>query len=271
MARTEWPLVLGRAADIVREYDTAVTLRQLFYRLVAEGLIPNTLTKYKRLSELTADARRQGKFPSLLDRTRIIERAPSWASPEDAIRALRLQYRRDRTEGQDVSLYLAVEKQTLVGLLDDWFGDKGFPVLALRGYSSESYEREIVDDVHSNGQRPAVLVYAGDFDPSGEDILRNFKAKTGCFDEVVRVAVNPPQIAQYDLPPMPGKASDSRATGFVAKHGELIQVEVEALPPNTLRDLFEAAVQRFWDMSTFEDVLAVENDERARLMLSEEE
>ena len=41
-ARIDWRHVIERAAEIVRSYDTSVTLRQLFYRLVSSQEIPNT-------------------------------------------------------------------------------------------------------------------------------------------------------------------------------------------------------------------------------------
>jgi hypothetical protein len=47
-----------------------VTLRQLFYRLVSAQVIPNSQAAYKRLSSLTAEARRNGDFPALIDRGR---------------------------------------------------------------------------------------------------------------------------------------------------------------------------------------------------------
>ncbi len=74
--RLDWPPILDRAKEIVASYDTGVTLRQLFYRLVAAGLIPNTPAAYKTLSTKTARARRQGAFPDLIDRTRRIHRDP---------------------------------------------------------------------------------------------------------------------------------------------------------------------------------------------------
>ena len=47
-------------------------------------------------------------------------------------------------EGQQTLPVLLVEKATLVSQLYAWFGDPlGIPVMALRGYQSESYEREI--------------------------------------------------------------------------------------------------------------------------------
>lgn len=99
MARISWGPVLERAAEIVLSYGTSVTLRQVFYRLVAEGLIPNVDTSYKRLSALTAEGRRDGSFPDLADGTRSIKAVRSWESIEDARRWLADQYRRDRTEG----------------------------------------------------------------------------------------------------------------------------------------------------------------------------
>jgi hypothetical protein len=109
-ARLDWPPIIDRAAQIVASYDTGVTLRQLFYRLVAAGLIPNTQAAYKTLSNKTARARREGAFPDLIDRTRRIHRNPSFKSPSAALAWLAASYRCDRTEGQDVSVYLGVEK-----------------------------------------------------------------------------------------------------------------------------------------------------------------
>ena len=121
--RTNWEPVIERAAEIVTSYDTGVTLRQLFYRLVSEQLIPNRQTAYKQLSELTAIARRARTFPALIDRGREIHRPVYFDDVADALAALADQYRLDRTEGQDVSLYLGVEKSGMIEQLSAWFGD----------------------------------------------------------------------------------------------------------------------------------------------------
>lgn len=263
--RTDWTPIVDRAAEIVRAYDTDVTLRQLFYRLVSEQVIPNTSGAYKRLSSLTAEARRQGTFPRLADRGRTIYRYGTVAGPEDALRETIDTYLLDRTAGQDVSLYIGVEKAGLVNQLFSWFGDLGIPVLALGGYSSQDYVDRVVEDV-SVSDRAAVLIYAGDFDPSGEDIDRDFVARTGCWAKVLRVALNAAQIEQYDLPPNPGKASDSRASAFIARHGELVQVELDALPPEVLRSLYSDAVEQFWDASAYQAVLDREDEDVSRLV-----
>jgi hypothetical protein len=262
--RLNWAPIVNRAAEIVHSYDTGVTLRQLFYRLVSEQLIPNTQTCYKRLSELTAEARRAGTFPDLIDRGRSIHRSAWFEDVEDGLQALLDQYRLDRTSGQDVSVYLGVEKAGMVVQLQAWFGDLGVPVLALGGYSSQTYADDIVRDTAAQA-RPAVLLYAGDFDPSGEDIDRDLIARTGCWAKVHRIGLTAAQVDEFDLPENPGKATDSRAAGFIERHGRLVQVELDALPPDALRRLYADALAAYWDTSEYERVLVREQADRVRL------
>lgn len=263
-SRIEWNALLVEAEQIVYGYETGVTLRQLFYRLVAAQLLPNTLSAYKGLSARTAEARRNGEFPDLIDRGREIHRASFWSSPADAIDSLVRQYRLDRTAGQDKSLYIGVEKAGLVMLLESWFDDLGIPIIALGGYSSQTFVADVVADVENDG-REAVLLYGGDFDPSGEDIDRDFEERTGCFDKVVRVALTADQVSAYNLPPAMGKSTDSRAGAFVARHGQLVQVELDALPPEVLEELYRDAIAEFWDTSAYDAVRREEASHIGRL------
>lgn len=266
--RKSWVPIVERAAEIVAAYDTAVTLRQVFYRLVAERLIANTQSDYTVLSRLTAAARREGTFPALVDRTRSIERALRFRSPAHGLEVLARSYRRDRLEGQKVLPMIVVEKATLVAQVYDWFGDPwGVPVAALRGYASESYEREILDVVDEEvdtSTRDVELLYCGDFDPTGEDIPRAFEVNTGLV--LRRIALDREQVERYDLPPAMGKATDSRAAAFMERHGQLVQVELEALPPDVLRDLLRAALVALVDTTTIDDAREREEAERERLL-----
>ena len=264
MARINWQSVLVRAAQIVNSYDTGVTLRQLFYRLVSEQLIPNKQTTYNTLSARTAEARREGWFPSLVDRNRTIQRYRTFTSPRQALDWLAAIYRIDRTINQDYTIFIGVEKNGLLNLLLNWYGDYGIPVVALGGYGSQTFKDEIREDVESQG-RPAILIYAGDFDPSGEDILRDFVRRTDCWDEVIRIALNPEQIDEYNLPPLPGKASDSRAEGFIRRHGELMQVELDALPPDVLKGLYDDELANWFNFGTYDEIVDREEEETTKL------
>ena len=254
--------------ELRQDFDTGVTLRQLFYRLVSYLLIPNTKSAYTVLSSRTAEARREGNFPAFIDNTREIDRPWSFGGPEEATDWLVRAYRRDRTEGQEYSIYLGVEKRGIVEQLRAWFGhDLGIPILALGGYSSQTYIDEIRSDVRRQA-RPGILLYAGDFDPSGEDIIRDFEERLGCFQEVRRIALTAEQVEEYDLPPQMGKATDTRASAFIARHGRLVQVELDALPPDTLRGLYQEALDDFWDEEVYEEVLQQERGEREELRKS---
>jgi hypothetical protein len=263
MARRDWQTILNHAREVVHEYDNRITLRQLFYRLVADGTLQNLDSSYKGLSRETAKARREGRFPSLVDRTRRIERQPSFDSPGEARKWLRDSYRRDRTEGQDFNVFLGVEKDALAGLVSAWFYELGVGIVAVRGYSSESLCESIAAEADEDG-RPAVVLYAGDVDSTGEDIPRDLARRLDGV-EVTRIALTAEQVERFALPPAPGKRSDSRSAAFELRHGRLVQVELDALPPDTLRALYEDALASYWDESIYEDVLERENAERGDL------
>lgn len=81
----------------------------------------------------------------------------------------------------------------------------------------------------------------------------------------MRVALNAQQVQQYSLPPQPGKASDARAAAFVRRHGTLVQVELDALPPDVLRDLYREALDQFWDPDAYQRTVDKEEAERHTL------
>jgi hypothetical protein len=263
MARINWSNVLRRAAEIVDGYDSAITLRQLFYRLVAEGALPNNDNTYNRLAKTSAKARREGWFPALEDRNRSVWSPASWNGPEEAREALRQQYRRDRTEGQPVQLLVGVEKDALSGLFREWLEPYGIPLLVLKGYSSQSFKAEVTELIERDPRR-TVLLYAGDHDASGYGLYRDF---TGALPYVKteRVAITVEQIEEHSLPVYTGKTTDPRAADFVAEFGELVQVELDALPPEELGRIVQDAVGGYWDEAAYEITLAREDEDRKRL------
>ncbi len=265
--RVEWQPVLEQAVGIVGEYDTPVTLRQLFYRLIAAGIIPNTQSAYNRLSRLSAQARREGWFPDLLDQTRSIRQSVAFDGSTDALAWLRDIYRRDRTEGQKHSVYLGAEKHGQAAQLEAWFDERGLPVLTLGGWSSQTFVDEARDNIMMSG-RPAVLIYAGDFDPSGWYIPQDFVTRVGVFDDTLRIALNEDQIENLGLVenPAPEKSHrDPRAVRFAARFGDVRQVEVEAIDPPVLRQLYADALSRFWDDDAYQAVLQREEADRGGL------
>ena len=183
-------------------------------------------------------------------------------SPQAALDYAAQVYCRDRTESQAWSVYLEVEKAGMVDQLRAWFGrNLGTPILPLGGNAGHTFKVDVVADVAA-AKRPAVLLYAGDFDASGENIYRDFIKHTDCWDKIVRVGLTWEQIEQFGLTVAVGKAKDSRAPGFIERHGSNMQVELDALNPEYLRALFAHAIDGYWDASAHEAVLVEEHEER---------
>ncbi|MEN2416489.1 hypothetical protein AABB02_00040 [Streptomyces rimosus] len=109
----------------------------------------------------------------------------------------------------------------------------------------------------------------GDCDASGEDIERDFVARTGCWSTVERVALNYGQLLAYGLPPAEGKRGDPRWPAFARRHGlapaRPMQWEDEALDPIELQRLVLAAVAPHIDRAILARQIAHEEEQRRAL------
>ena len=271
-APRDWKAIMAAAEAIANSYATSVGLRQLHYRLVASGVghYVNSQECYQYLSKKTSALRRVGQFPALIDTTRGVERPLRFTDPDEALVWLARFYRRDRTEGQQFQTWVIFEKATLAAQVESWTEELGLPIAALRGYSSESLEREVFEQLTDDG-RPAVVFYMGDLDPEGEDVERNFQAQAAkqgvAFKSWERLAVTPAQVAQLGLVANFGKVGSTRAKGFVAKYGRLFQIEAEAVDPAILEQLVTDAVTdpTVFDEARWRQSLADEEEDRAEL------
>ena len=250
--------IVEASLEIFQQYDTAITLRQLYYRLVSRFLIPNTVNSYKRLSRIMVKAREDGDVPvnCLEDRSRrVLGRGDvGYGSAEEYLKT-RLDTLQDSWKGfslpmwddQHKNLLISLEKDALsrlVSRIANRYSVRTFPT---RGYPSFSYVQDMSRYIMTRlGGKQTLILYFGDFDPSGVDIERDLTdrlQKYGTRDfEVHRVALTFDQIKRYDLPPMPVKRSDARADGFLAEHGDRA-VELDALDPNLFQRTVEEAIR----------------------------
>ncbi|MEU6299265.1 hypothetical protein [Streptomyces erythrochromogenes] len=267
--RIRWPLVVERARQIVDGYaPLKVTLRQVMYRLAAEGVLPHTPPMYRRLSAQLAQARREGRFPDLIDTMREVHVPPAWPDVGAFVAEMPAWFRLDRTAGQEHALYVAAEKDTLRQQLTGWLEFAGIPVLVVRGFSSQSYA-DVVRDRVAHEQREAHLAVVGDFDCSGEDIERDWVERTGCWSSVTRVLLTYEQMRAYGLPATEGKRGDPRWPAFARRYGfdieHPVQWEVEALEPDELQRLVLAAVDPYIDRDVLAQQIAREEQQRRAL------
>lgn len=170
--------------EIIEEYQEqgyTLTLRQLYYQLVSRDVIPNKQNEYAKLSTLLKEGRMAGivDWDAIEDRLRQPSRPAAFDSPQDILNAAINQYRKDRQEGQPVHVEVWVEKDALSGVLKRVTEKYGISIMVNRGYSSasamyDSYERFL--EAFKNDQKVKIL-YLGDFDPSGVDMIRDIKAR----------------------------------------------------------------------------------------------
>lgn len=72
MTRGRRGVLIPPAQEILKEYSSRITIRQLFYRLVSKGLIQNSVNAYNMFIQQMTIARRDKRIPYSVfeDRTR---------------------------------------------------------------------------------------------------------------------------------------------------------------------------------------------------------
>jgi hypothetical protein len=149
-------------------------------------------------------------------------------------------------EEQPRNILISLEKDALSRLVSrvaNRYSIKTFPT---RGYPSFSYVQRMATYIQNQlGGKPTILLYFGDFDPSGVDIERDLSERLEKYGatqfNVKRIALTLNQIKEYQLPPMPVKRSDARSEGFLVEYGDRA-VELDALDPNGFQKLVEKAI-----------------------------
>lgn len=139
--------LIETANSVIAEYEAEgydLTLRQLYYQLVARGYIENTMNSYKRVGSIINDARLSGliDWNSVTDRTRNMKRNTHWESPGQIIQAAVSQYAIDLREDQPNYIEVWVEKEALVEVVAKACKPLDIPYFACRGYVSQKCGRQ---------------------------------------------------------------------------------------------------------------------------------
>lgn len=268
-------LMIETANAIITEFHAQgfdLTLRQLYYQFVARDLIANTQKEYDNLGCLINDARLAGMIDwnAIVDRTRNVRQNSHWTSPGAIIEACSKQYQIDKWEGQAYRPEVWIEKDALVGVIEQICRKLDVPFFSCRGYTSQSEmfaaaQRLIEHD--SDGAIP-VIIHLGDHDPSGLDMSRDIEDRLALFCrtpiEVRRIALNRDQIRKYSPPPNPAKLTDCRAKGYVLEHGAS-SWELDALDPKVITRLISNELDELRDDAKFEERLDLENEHKHKL------
>lgn len=278
---------VGIVAEVLKEYEEylPISLRQIFYRLVAEHGFEKTEEAYNRLGTWIGRARRAQLLPfdAIRDdqgRAHAVQSYPDRAGFWAFVREHANAYRRDRMNGQEIRMEVWSE----AGMTEQlarvaW--RYGIPVYSSRGFAS-------VTNSHAVAERAlefwgtTVLLHVGDHDPSGVSIyeslvkdaqsfllqerewehgdisrdgilLAEMAEKAGPWIRPVRVAITEEQIEEHGIETAPPKKEDSRTKNWI---GETAQAE--ALPPDLLQEILTEAIESRLDMDRYEEECGLE-------------
>jgi hypothetical protein len=257
--------------QIIEQYvgqGLRLTLRQLYYQLVIRNAIKNKEREYKNLSSLVSDARLAGimDWDAIEDRIRQPVVAQEFADLNDLVNVALNSYRLPRWKGQGSYCELWVEKDALAGVLRPLAREYHVTMMVNRGYSSQSAMYESANRFREAEEqdKKCLLLYLGDHDPSGEDMVRDIADRLQmflCDLEVEKLALTMDQVEQYDSPPNPAKMEDPRAAKYVDQHGAS-SWEVDALPPEALGEIIRGRLVQIIDQEKMDAVEVQEEKDK---------
>lgn len=291
---------------VLNEYrdNWPLTVRQVFYRLVASDGYPKLEKNYQALSQMIARARRANPiggagsipFEAIRDDTMRSVTPLSFDDEGDFKRYMLnvadKHFALDRQDGQDRVIELWCEAGGMVPLMAEIAKPYGIKVSSGGGYDSVTSKHKLViraRDRYKDEGVGTLVLHVGDFDGSGEDMcnvlhedcLTMFLQWTSDADgepahafEVKRVALTEDQVREYNVETAPPKPSDSRTEAFIDRHLELvnelgtesISAQLEALTPPQLRELITAEIEEQMDITIYDEVMEREESTRTAVL-----
>ena len=244
-SKRSWDLIWAMHA--IAAAAEPITGRGVGYKLFTDGLMPSMARKeMQRVYRLLKEAREEGLIPWewIVDETRSLERVSTWDDPEQYARCVARSYRRDFWNQQPVRVEVWSEKGTIRGVLQPVLDQYAVGFRVMHGFGGATTIHDISQD---NDGRDLIVLYVGDYDPSGmfmseEDLPNRLVEYGGHHVTLKRIALMRGHC--YGLPSFPAKdkRKDPRYKWFLADYGERCW-ELDAMDPNDLRDCVEEAIE----------------------------
>jgi hypothetical protein len=237
-------LDLIEAMHVAAKAAQPITGRGVGYKLFAKGLIPS-MAEMQSVYRLLRLAREQGVIPWkwIVDETRELERTSTWDDPAQYAWCVARSYRRDFWNQQPHCVEVWSEKGTVRGVLQPVLDHYAVGFRVMHGFSSATAIYDVAQD--SDG-RDLIVLYVGDFDPSGlfmseVDLPARLSKYDGDHIKLRRIALTRPQTRGLLSFPATDKKKDTRYKWFRTNHGDRCW-ELDAMDPNDLRDCVETAI-----------------------------
>lgn len=245
MARASLDLI-GKMYDIAAERQP-ITGRGIGYNMFTAGwtasMSTNEMQKVYRLLKI---AREQGTIPWewIVDETRELERVSAWDDPEQYARAVAQSYRRDFWNMQPHRVEVWSEKGTVRGILKPVLDHYAVGFRVMHGFSGATTVHDIAKD---DDGRPLIVLYCGDYDPSGlymseVDLPRRIADYGGEHVRFERIALTRAHTVGLPSFAAASKAKDPRYRWFTERYGTQCW-ELDAMDPRALRECVERRIK----------------------------
>jgi hypothetical protein len=240
-----------------------MTVRQVFYQATVAGVIDKTEGGYSKVQTDLVTMRRDGELPYawLADNTRWQRKPLTFTGIQQALEHTAKFYRKALWADADAYVEIWLEKDALAGVVIPVTSEYDVPLMVARGYASLSFLHGAAEYIDSL-EVPTFIYHLGDYDPSGvhagekiEQTLRELAP--GADISFQRIAVTLQQIITWNLPSRPTKQTDSRAKGFSD-----VSVELDAIPPDELRNLVRTCIEVHLPANQLRVLQAAEQSER---------
>jgi hypothetical protein len=245
------------------------TGRGIGYQLFVLSKTPSMGTNdMQRVYRLLKIAHEQGKIPWewIVDETREEERVGTWDDPTQYARCVTRGYRCDFWNQQKYRVLVVSEKGTVRGVLAPVLDEYAVGFRVMHGFTSATTVHDLAED---DDGRPLIILYVGDYDPSGlfmseVDLPKRFAEYGGKHIKLKRIALTPKQLAGLPSFPASDKRKDPRYKWFVANHGKRCW-EIDAMNPNDLREIVKREIVKLIDPVEWERCKLVNEAERESL------
>jgi hypothetical protein len=221
-----------------------VTVRQLFYHLVVKGLVKNTHSQYVTLSEFLNKLRYDGKIPfdSLSDCTGFYG-TTQFNSLKDMVNYHKDRYRSNWDGEFEDHIEVWLEKEALSDVVHQITNRFGVFLSVSGGRTKVSQVHNFIKRMNYHN-KPSVILYLGDFDPTGLNIDENLRVqfeKQSLFIKdlpptIKRIALTEDQLSNLPKSYQTAKPKDPNYKQFVEKYGKQVW-ELDALTPKQLQSI----------------------------------
>jgi hypothetical protein len=263
-------LALITAMVRIVEAAQPITGRGVGYKLFVLKLIASMGTNdMHRVYRLLKEAREQGtiSWDAIVDESRSLEKVSTWSDPDAYVGAVINSYRREYWNQQPQRIAVWSEKGTVRGVLRPVLDEYGVGFRVVHGFASATV---VHDEAEYNDGRRLVVLYVGDWDPSGlcmseVDLPARLTRYEGHHVVLKRIALTQSQTRGLPSFPASDKRKDPRYGWFVRTHGQRCW-ELDAFDPNELRDCVRKAIKaEILDKEAWQRCKVIERAERGSL------